>query len=503
MELSTFIALTPQLVLATGTVFALILIAWQRSQQLLALFTQGILLLALIASIASLGDGQSMVTILLKVDDYSRYAFILVLVASLVVVQLSKTMLRRDIEVHDEYYVLLLLVALGAGVLVASDHFASLFLGFELLSIALVGLVGYLRSTAYAVETSFKYLILSATASSFMLLGIAFIYAQTGQLSFSGLAGITNAANVSDTGVLGQSLLYQLGFILFFSGIAFKLSLVPFHFWTPDVYQGSPTPITLLLATVSKVAMFVVLLKCCFNAAQIDVFQQSALADVIASIAILSMIVGNTLALKQSSIKRLLGYSSIAHMGYLLIVLMVSTTGGINFAWQSVLFYLSAYLLATISLFTVLALFEAGNPIEHRLGSDIKIDDWQGMFWQKPMLASLIIIAILSLAGIPLTAGFIGKFYLISFASQQQLWGLLVSLIIGSGIALAYYLPIIFSLFRESNKESAADAAVNTQTLTWSTLSFNQLFVVVLTILGLGLGLFPNSLSQLIASLSL
>jgi NADH-quinone oxidoreductase subunit N len=490
MELSAFIALTPQLILATGIVFALILIAWQRSQQLIALFSQGILLLALVASVASLGNEQTMVTILMKVDDYSRYAFILVLMASLVVTQLSKVMLRRDIEVHDEYYVLLLFVALGAGVLVASDHFASLFLGFELLSIALVGLVGYLRNSTFAVETSFKYLILSATASSFMLLGIAFIYAQTGQLSFSSLANAT---------VLGQSLLYQLGFILFFSGIAFKLSLVPFHFWTPDVYQGSPTPITLLLATVSKIAMFVVLLKCCFNAAQIEVFQQSALSDVIASIAILSMVVGNTLALKQTSIKRLLGYSSIAHMGYLLIVLMVSSTQGINFAWQSVLFYLSAYLLATISLFTVLAIFEADNEP----GSDVKVDDWQGMFWHRPMLASLVLIAILSLAGIPLTAGFIGKFYLISFASQQQLWGLLASLIVGSGIALAYYLPIIFKLFSESNKASTPETVAGTNTQAWSTLSFNYLFVTLLIIFGLGLGVFPNSLSQLIALLSI
>ena len=489
MELSQFISLTPQLIIAVGIVMALLLIAWQRSQRLISLFTKVTLVITLVAALNGMGAGDIEVTRLMLVDDYSRYAFILVCLTSLVVVYLSRKMLFNHVEVHDEYYVLVLLIVLGAGVLVASDHFASLFLGFEVLSIALVGLVGYLRTEKHAVETGFKYLILSASASSFMLLGIAFIYAQTGSLSFSQpalLNDVIGGSSIADTMVL-----YKIGFILFFSGVAFKLSLVPFHFWTPDVYQGAPTPVTLLLATVSKLAMFIVLLKCCLSTSQINITQHSNLVDVISAVAILSMLIGNTLALKQNSIKRILGYSSIAHMGYLLIVLLVSSSSGINFAWQSVMFYLTAYVLATVSFFTVIALIE----LKSGQSSDISLEHLRGLFWQQPLLAVLAIVAILSLAGIPLTAGFIGKFYLLTFVSEQQLWVLLASLVIGSGIGLGYYLPIIFRLFAEKEHESLAKPFV------WR-LGFDKLFVLLLTALGLGIGILPNSLGHIIASLS-
>ncbi len=489
MEMSQFILLTPQLIVAAGIVMALLLISWQRSQRLISLFTQVILIVALVAAFNALGTDGHDVTRLMRVDDYSRYAFILVCLTSLVAVYLSRKMLVNHVEVHDEYYVLILLIVLGAGVLVASNHYASLFLGFEVLSIALVGLVGYLRSEKYAVETGFKYLILSASASSFMLLGIAFIYAQTGSLSFSQPSLV--ADTLSANSIVDGALLYQIGFILFFSGIAFKLSLVPFHFWTPDVYQGSPTPVTLLLATVSKLAMFIVLLKCCFSASQINITQQSNLVDVIGAVAILSMLIGNTLALKQNSIKRVLGFSSIAHMGYLLIVLLVSSSAGVAFAWQSVMFYLTAYVLATVSLFTVIALLE----LKAGLSIDVELDNLKGLFWQQPALALLAIVAILSLAGIPLTAGFIGKFYLLSFAAEQHLWALLASLVIGSGIGLGYYLPIIFKLFAEKEHEPDGQPTV------WQ-LGFDKIFVMLLIVLGLGIGIFPNSLSHIIASLS-
>ncbi|MEW6989520.1 NADH-quinone oxidoreductase subunit N [Colwelliaceae bacterium 6441] len=478
MDLLALKAITPQLIIASGVVFAMLLVAWRRSQQLIANFTLVVLVLALIATSNGLGVENISVTILLAVDDHSRYAFILVLLASISCLYLSKIMLKQADDVHDEYYLLLLLVVLGAGVLVASAHFASLFLGFELLSIALVGLVGYCRKAAFAVEAGFKYLILSASASSFMLLGIAFIYAQTGDLSFATVGN----ENIELT---SSSLLYQLGFILFFSGIAFKLSLVPFHFWTPDVYQGASSPVTLLLATVSKCAMFIVLLKCCFTAGHIVLLQSDQLFTFVSWIAILSMIIGNSLALKQQSIKRLLAYSSIAHMGYLLIVLLISGDKTIAFAWQSVLFYLTAYLLASVSIFTVLTLMERGRDNQF----DITIDDCRGLFWQQPLLATLLIFSVLSFAGIPLTAGFIGKFYLLSFAANQALWPLLAALILGSGIALAYYLPIIFSLFSQGQPVQPAKASFSL---------YDKVLLNVLIILGFSLGLFPDVIGQLL-----
>ncbi|MDP7591284.1 MAG: NADH-quinone oxidoreductase subunit N [Litorilituus sp.] len=483
MTLTMLYSLLPILIIAFGCVLSLLLIAWRRSQHLILFFTLAILTSALIASLLMQFDVSQavQVTLLLKVDGYGHFAFILVLLASIAVSLLSSRWLQNSIEVHDEYFVLLQLVVLGAGIIVMSDHFGALFLGFELLSIALVGLVGYCKVSQYSVESSFKYLILSATASSFMLLGIAFIYSQTGVLSF-------NVINEQ----ISYGVFYQAGLLLFLVGIAFKLSLAPFHFWTPDVYQGSPTPVTLLLASVSKVAMFVVLMKCWFS--QLALFavvpKGAGIFFIMGLLAVLSMLVGNVLALKQQNVKRLLAYSSIAHMGYLLIVLMIIAPQSISLAWQSALFYLSAYVLATVSIFMALQLTQNNDEL---MG---EINEWQGLFWRSRMLALLIIVAILSLAGIPLTMGFIGKFYLLNLAVEAQQWWLIAALIIGSGIGLFYYLRIIFVLF-------LTEKNVNVEQIKWlNNMSFfHRTTIFVLTFMGVFLGVFPDSLALVLTLL--
>jgi len=475
-------SLSPLLIVAFGSVLSLLLIAWRRSQKMILFFTLAIFVCALLASISLVMNitDPVQVTTLMKVDHYGNFAFIMVLAASIAVGLLSSAWLTHSVEVHDEFFILLQLVVLGAGVLVMSDHFASLFLGFELLSIALVGMVGYSRNSQYSVESSFKYLILSASASSFMLLGIAFIYSQSGSLSFA-----------VETETI-YSLFYTSGILLFLVGVAFKLSLAPFHLWTPDVYQGAPTPVTLLLATVSKVAMFVVLMKFWFSQPSLLVNNGSVSStlNLISIFAVLSMIIGNTLALRQQNIKRLLAYSSIAHMGYLLIVLLVASPQSVELSWQSALFYLAAYVLATISLFIVLQLtqYNHGN-IEQN------ISDWQGMFWNNRLLALLVIVAILSLAGIPLTAGFIGKFYLLNVAVQAQQWWLIAALIVGSGIGLFYYLRILFTLFSEVNVEKS-------ESLSYSTVGSRltpimSVSVLIFILAGVILGVYPDLFTQI------
>lgn len=488
-------SISPLLIIAFGLVLSLLLVAWRRSQKLMLTFTLAIFFAALSASISLMSDitNPMQITTLMAVDNYGYYAFILVLAASIAVALLSSSWLTHTVEVHDEFFILLQLVVLGAGVLVMSDHFASLFLGFELLSIALVGMVGYSRSSQYSVESSFKYLILSACASSFMLLGIAFIYSQSGCLSFSSALFVTGSVSAE------MSLFYHAGVLLFLVGVAFKLSLAPFHLWTPDVYQGAPTSVTLLLATVSKVAMFIVLMKFWFSQQslfiqmphnQIPHNDNNAFTtfDLMSTLAILSMLVGNALALKQQNIKRLLAYSSIAHMGCLLIVLMVISAKNIDLAWQSALFYLSAYVLATVSIFTVLQLSQDSNG-----NSELNISDWQGLFWHKRSLALLVIVAVLSLAGIPLTMGFIGKFYLLNVAVQAQQWWIITALIIGSGIGLFYYLRIVFSLFTlnavEPNHNSAEGLKVN---------PLVNIAVIALISFGLILGVYPDVLSAML-----
>ncbi len=486
MTMTMLYNLLPILIVAFGIVLSLLLIAWHRSQKLILIFTLLVLVCALLASISlPININESVqVTLLLKVDGYGNFAFILVLIASMAVSLLSSRWLTNSLEVHDEYFVLIQLVVLGAGILVMSDHFAALFLGFELLSIALVGLVGYGKNCQFSVETSFKYLILSASASSFMLLGIAFIYSQTGSLSFA-------SANVNtDYGAF-----YQAGMLLFLVGVAFKLSLAPFHFWTPDVYQGSPIPITLLLASVSKVAMFVVLMKCWFS--QTYIFSEynggGQILSIISLLAIISMLVGNGLALKQQNIKRLLAYSSIAHMGYLLIVLLIISPQSTELAWESALFYLSAYILATVSIFTALVLTQTKND-----DSVAQVKDWQGLFWHNRSLALLIIVAVLSLAGIPLTMGFIGKFYLLNIAVQAQQWWLIGALIVGSGIGLFYYLRIVFVLF---NLDPEQSSECKEPIIYFPVITFvHKLTVIALIFLGIFWGLFPDTLSQLLAA---
>lgn len=473
MNKAMILAITPQLILSFGVVISLLLVAWQRSTKLIQSFTITILAIALYATVDLKGIENIQVTALLAVDSNSLVSLILVLLSGLAIALFSQLYLSRHTEVHDEYYILLQLVILAAAILVVSDHFASVFLGFELLSVSLVGLVGYLRNSDKGLESAFKYLILSATASSFMLLGIAFIYGYTGNLAFS---AVNHTHHLVDH-------LYLAGIILFLLGLCFKLSLVPFHHWTPDVYQGSPTPVTMLLATVSKTAMFTVLIKYWFSQTN---YNNTTLVEIISIIAILSMLVGNIMALRQENLKRLLGYSSIAHMGYLLIVILISSPQGVDFAWQVMQFYLAAYLIASLAIFMVIIICEQQN----KNLAQVDYQQWRGLFWRSPLLATTVIVSILSFAGIPLTMGFIGKFYLLTQASQQHLWLLISVLIVGSGIALFYYLRIIFVLFESlDNVKNDAVSSLSEPIFMPIPLRF---VITLFAFAGISFGIFPD-----------
>lgn len=490
MDMLSLLIISPLLIIAVAIVLTLFLVAWRRSQYLISVFSFFCFTLALLANITVNIEAATPVTALFLIHGYSQYAFGLILLLAMFITCLSAFYFeetnRFQAQVVDEYYILLQLVLLGAGVLIYSQHFASLFLGFELMSIALVGLIAYLNKNSFSVESGFKYLILSASASCFMLLGIAFIYSQAGTLSF------TEAMLSSSQ--LGY--FYHTGVMLFLVGIAFKLSLAPFHFWTPDVYQGAPTPVTLLLASVSKVAIYVVLLKVWFA----PVFNNADFINVLVSaLAIASMLVGNLLALKQDNIKRILAYSSIAHMGYLLLTLQLSQGERTDFAWQAGLFYLTGYVLANTAILTTLLLTQLNAYQKNNQASleqvDTSINVWRGLFWQQPMLAILVTLSLLSLAGIPLTLGFMGKFYLLNLAVQAKLWWLLAVFVIASGIGLFYYLRMIFTLFHTEGEKSLA--------LDLPRLSIKYLIVVVLLVLSSYLGIFPDVLAQALHQLTI
>ncbi|QDP00863.1 NADH-quinone oxidoreductase subunit N [Thalassotalea sp. PS06] len=481
MNIEHFIAIAPQLILSLAIVMQLLLIAFKRSQHSIAFFTVSAILLALFAHYPAIAHVNLAVTPLLFVDVFSLTLNVLILSCSLVAVWVSYGYLRSAAEFHDEYYVLLLLAVLGANILVLSNHFAAIFLGFELLSLSLVGMIGYLHLREHTLEAGFKYLILSATASSIMLLGMAFVYGATADMTLA-----YQTPQQQDLQLLGQA-----GLVLIMVGFCFKLSLVPFHTWTPDVYHGAPMPVTLMLATVSKAAMFAILIKFWLVSA---IFENQTLQFLLLGIAIASMLVGNLLALTQKNIKRLLAYSSIAHMGYLIIVLAIQSQQSVAWALKSGVFYILVYIIATL----VIMIYLSGRSKAHGEHDNDEWQDWQGMIWQRPLQASCLILALLSLAGIPLTAGFIGKFYLFTVAIENQLWGAIAALIVGSGIGLYYYLSIIFCIVAKPEKATEPVNKATGTNLGNFTIS-HATVMTMLTAIILLLGLFPDILaSQLI-----
>jgi NADH-quinone oxidoreductase subunit N len=358
-------------------------------------------------------------------------------------VLISRDYLPGLSDESDEYYLLLLLATLGAVVLAYSSHVASLLLGLELMSVSLYALIAYPSRAPAAAEAATKYMVLSGAASATMLFGFALLYALAGSLEFAALGAALPTAE-------GGSLLQAFAAVLIVSGLCFKLSVAPFHLWTPDVYEGSPSPITAFLATVAKAAPFVALLRLVFAAGLLDL---AGVVEVLALLAVLSMLVGNLLALLQDNVKRILAYSSIAHMGYALLIFTVAANPEHRaLAGEAGAFYFLAYVPTTLAAFGLLSLLNAGGDGADRAA----IDDLGGLFWRQPVLAVMLVVALLSLAGIPLTAGFIGKFYLFAAAVEGSHWVLLAALVTGSAIGIYYYLRMVYQMTLKPEGDGAA-----------------------------------------------
>ena len=463
------LSLLPLALVAVTAVIAMLVAAFTRREGPVVSVTAAGLLLAFISIVC--GSAQpAPVGTLLTVDGYARFFMGLFLLATLMVVAISFRRVGSPDSPRGEYYVLLTLAALGAMTLAASDHFASFALGLELLSVSLFALIAYRRSRETALEAGVKYLVLSGVSSSILLFGMALVYAQTGTLRLSGLGAAAS-------GTMGGALM-AAGLAGIVVGTGFKLSLVPFHLWAPDVYQGAPTPVAGFVATVSKGAVFVVLLR---TARVIGIDSASALPTVIAVLATASMFAGNLLALRQDNLRRLLAYSSIAHMGYLLVMLRVPEVVGVEAAG----YYLASYFLATLAAFGTLTALSGEDGRQECLA------DVQGLAFRRPWLCAVFVVALLSLAGLPLTAGFIGKFYLVLAGWSAGLHALVIVLIINSVIGLAYYLRVIGLLLQEPSvrRESVSQAPH----LSWA-LSAALALLTAGTLLA---GLFPDLLLRL------
>ncbi|SUD84891.1 NADH:ubiquinone oxidoreductase subunit N [Stutzerimonas stutzeri] len=474
-----FIALLPLLITGATAIAVMLAIAWQRNHGLSFVVTSVGLTLALVSIVPALRVAPLDVTPLLRLDAFGYFYSAVVLVATLACVTLAHAYLGEKAGAdgfpgnREELYLLMALSAAGGLVLVSAQHLAGFFIGLELLSVPVYGLVAYAFFNKRSLEAGIKYTVLSAAASAFLLFGMALLYAESGSLSFSGL-GASLAAQ-------GSSLLVQAGIGMMLIGLGFKLSLAPFHLWTPDVYEGAPAPVATFLATVSKVAVFAVLLR---------LYQLSPatsggwLNDALSLIAIASILIGNLLALNQSNLKRLLGYSSIAHFGYLLVALIASK----GLAVEAIGVYLVTYVLTTLGAFGVITLMS--SPFQGRDADALY--EYRGLFWRRPYLTAVLTVMMLSLAGIPLTAGFIGKFYVIASGVESQLWWLLGALIIGSAVGLFYYLRVMVTLYLVEPGMRRHDAPIN-----WGQRAGGMMLLAI-AVLAFFLGVYPQPLLELV-----
>lgn len=432
----------PFVVLSSTLIVLILVVTFRRDHFLTAALTFVGISLTFCALFGFRGEVSRRVTALLIVDAYFRFFAGLILLASMATTVLSFSYLKGFKDRIEEFYALLLVATLGSIVIVASNHLVSFFLGLELLSISLYAMIAYKRQNDKSLEAGMKYFILAATSSAFLLFGIALIYGELGTMQFSDIAvALSSNTRLTDSFLLG-------GFGLLIVGIGFKLGVVPFHMWTPDVYEGAPAPVTAFVATVSKGAMFALLLRLFLV---VNLAHYKALVEAFILISVTSMFVGNFLALRQTNVKRILAYSSIAHFGYLLVAFIAGGT----LASEAILYYLVAYFLTTMAAFGIVVIL---SNSDHECE---ELDDYRGLFWNRPWVAAVFTAALLSLAGIPLTAGFIGKYFVITAGVGAAQWGLAVILVVNSAVGLYYYLRVVVAMFSLPARQAAQDLPIN------------------------------------------
>lgn len=366
----------------------------------------------------------------LRFDPYSMIFVAVLLAVAFLVTLLSPEYLKTKERRGEAFYILMLFATTGMLVIASSANFAAFFLGLETLSVSLYGLIGYTRNSKFSLEAAIKYLIMAAVSSAFLLFGIALIYYDTGWFTFS---SVTFKGGVS-----------LLGWGMVLVGFGFKLAWVPFHTWSPDVYQGAPSPITALIASGSKGANFALILRL---VAITSMLASKPAFITLGVIATATMTFGNLLALTQNNLKRLLAYSSIAHMGYLLIPLLSGYVGV-----SSAIFYLIAYFAAVIPAFGVIGVMSTSR----RIGEVESIADYTGLAHRSPWLAAVLALSLISLLGMPLTAGFFAKFYIFLAAAKAGLWWLFVVGVVNSGVSAFYYLRVVIALYSRSERQDHA-----------------------------------------------
>jgi NADH-quinone oxidoreductase subunit N len=403
----------------------------------------GVALLGVVASlvvtVSLWGTDERAFGGMLLLDGFALFTYLVIAYGLGLVLLLSLDYLRRQGRDSGEYYILVLFSAVGMMLMAAAGDLVMIFLGLEVMSIALYVLAGFFRDRMAAGEASMKYFLLGAFASGFFLYGIALVFGATGSTNLDRIAAVATGGALRDPMLL-------IGFALLLVGFGFKISSVPFHMWATDVYQGAPTSVTVLIATGSKAAAFAALLRVlllAFRDAQAD------WAPLMWGLAALSMTLGNVVALAQRDLKRMLAYSSIAHGGYMLVGVVAGGTLGHG----SVLFYLLVYTFTTAGSFGAVLL------LERRGEETVDVGQVEGLSARHPLLALALTVFLLSLIGIPPTAGFVGKFYLFGGAVRSGYVWLAVIGVLNSAVAAYYYLRVIVYMYMREPGERTGTLA--------------------------------------------
>jgi len=434
------LVIAPELVLTGFALLILLMSVFIRTEQ------RGFLgytaLLGVVAALACLywgiGVEASAFSGMVRIDPLSFFFKVMITIITLLTLLVSLGYAKREGIGFGEYYVLVLFAAVGMMLMASGVNLLIIFLGLEVMSISIYVLAGIMRDDTRSVEAAFKYFLLGAFASAFLLYGIALIYASTGTLDLAGIGRVL----AERSWISGRPILIT-GVALLMVGFGFKLALVPFHMWTPDVYEGAPTSITAFMATGVKAAGFAAFVRVFFYALPA---LQAHWTQIMWVLAVATMTVGNIIALSQSNIKRMLAYSSIAHAGYILVAFVAGNELGIS----GILFYLLAYVFMNIGAFTVVILL--GKKGEE----NTLISDYAGVGYRHPLLAIAMAVFMFSLAGVPPTAGFMAKFYVFSAAVKADYYWLAIIGVLNSAVAAYYYLRVlIYMYFREPERELA------------------------------------------------
>ncbi len=425
-ELPNFYPAIPEILLACAAMAYMVIGVFVRPEKALpvvhvlslaALVVVGVVLLSLRGQELSAFHGQFVS------DDFTVFMKGLILLGSFLTLVMSQSYLKREKMARFEYPVLVLFATVGMMMMVSANDLIALYLGLELQSLSLYVLAAFNRDTTRSSESGLKYFVLGALSSGMLLYGCSLIYGFAGTTSFDALAKVFSGPETASVGLI-------VGIVFLIAGLAFKVSAVPFHMWTPDVYEGSPTPVTAFFAVAPKIAAISLFVR-----VMIDPFGGLLMEwrQIIVFISILSMVLGAFAAIAQTNIKRLMAYSSIGHIGYALIGLAAGGANGI----QGIILYMTIYLAMNAGTFAcILCMRRKGNMVE-------EISDLAGLSKSNPLLAGALLVFMFSMAGVPPLAGFFGKFYIFLAAIEAELYGLAIIGVIASVVGAFYYLRIV------------------------------------------------------------